>query len=1071
MRDNFKKHREKGVVLIFSLFVVVLLSASIGILYMRAINETRLTQRNSDSFKAFTEAEAGVAFAYTIERANNFSWYTHLDRNTRGNPSPPGTVITIASIDPLTGYLQATGRRFSIKTYPEVIDTSATGVVIIHSQAMVNNITRTVERRLGQSSAYQYFFFFPTDHTFDTATFDGRNYGSIHVNGNIYFKGSPTFQFLTELSCGPNAPDTTDKGYFYRALKASFYDKSGEQDYTTTPGSLSKLDANMYLNTNYHFETGDTTFKFGPYPVGLTPVTLPSYLEGAAWNFQKYPSTTGTISPLHYTIGNEALKNVALYQIAGNPSYNLLSTSNNINLTINSTPTTDTEENVFKKIYSLPAAEQTATLWGDFWDKWKLNHGNDYANNHSGTGAFTDGPGTGGTINGTQLNRDWQRKFFWSIYRWGDNPSQPGVGIPDGVNREWWQDMNYGNDRTLDGMALAEYEDPNSGIPQGKYFLNTKEQSSAWGTWLQSSGLHQSGENKTQVKDTLHGGRYIDTGNIIGERFQDNALKEKAKNGGIYVNKSNEAYQRWLVEYNAAVKARNDDVRNKNYWYPRCLKFGPCSRAKYNNCKKQFDECWAKYWASGDGRKLRAAVQELLWRKPQSYDWVDSIIKGCVTEVSFYNAMNPAGCYKDSNNNYVSGMHYQPSNVLQIDLRVLRQRIHDLRPNFNGILYIDLNNYAWANAASNDENAVGVMLVNGERLPDGGLSVVTPHNVYIKGNYNLDPYGNTGINRTADDSSVIQNVIRERYAKYSYWDDYWSECTWCGSINNSLKWEPAEIITQRAIYTLSKNFNLPQTMPLIRHQYYQYQDENYGYTDADVVTHAVWGDPGKPWMPAAPTSTTPTGITSIDTWCQKTGKSLNWSSIANIEGASAPLFPNDTNPGTWGPYDWGGDQRMYADPTNNYYVLYNGLKGALYSRVYSNYNSTFAWDPLNPNEPNKFANRVVTDLTNYLYNNYIYNSAMITPYEVQGYNLEIWNSSGAKKIVNGAFIQLPESYKLDIPDEPYYAGTDYRRYTNPASSFQYESRFGRSLGAANTPRAGLVFGAGSSWREIRNDGF
>lgn len=160
-------------------------------------------------------------------------------------------------------------------------------------------------------------------------------------------------------------------------------------------------------------------------------------------------------------------------------------------------------------------------------------------------------------------------------------------------------------------------------------------------------------------------------------------------------------------------------------------------------------------------------------------------------EIQFYNAQHPAR----------SGNTYKLSNILVIDVHALKQKIDNeeltnvnggtiTQDSFNGIVYIDLENYQWSNT-NFDQEATGIMLVNGERLPNGGLSIVTPHNVFIKGNYNLDHKGCPEKSRDADDADVIQRVVDNKdYIEYK----------------TDLVYQPAEIITRRAVYTLSEDF-------------------------------------------------------------------------------------------------------------------------------------------------------------------------------------------------------------------------------------------------------------------------
>jgi Tfp pilus assembly protein PilX len=446
MTIQLKQKKEKGLALIFSLFVVILLSASIGILYMSSVNEARQVQNSNAGLQALSEAEAGIAYASAIEQQNNFLWYTHSAKNTASlscphTPCSPENYVSGAALT--NGCLTVSGKSFKVKAYPEKRSGQLTGTVIVLSQATVNNTTRTIEKRLAQSSAYQYFFFFPKSHTFETATYDGRNAGSIHVNGDISLTGELTFKFLKELSCGPELEGSA-KGYFYRPVNLkygsgsgaySFYDISSggsnpNPNYDNTAAAPRGVSANlpyMYNNTNYHFDTGTTTFAYGTYTTTVPPPDakiLPCYLPGTSWQFPKYSPTAASGS--HYNIGSynssssnqnySNLTNAALYQqtyqqtnptIAAQYNLFLLNTgveptmTGNFDVQANPNPNPNIEA-LNKYIQGVPPPSHpkekeifdyianptynlstNSVLWNEFWDRWKYNHRNEYSAYHN----------------------------------------------------------------------------------------------------------------------------------------------------------------------------------------------------------------------------------------------------------------------------------------------------------------------------------------------------------------------------------------------------------------------------------------------------------------------------------------------------------------------------------------------------------------------------------------------------------------------------------------------------------------------------------------------------------------
>lgn len=129
-------------------------------------------------------------------------------------------------------------------------------------------------------------------------------------------------------------------------------------------------------------------------------------------------------------------------------------------------------------------------------------------------------------------------------------------------------------------------------------------------------------------------------------------------------------------------------------------------------------------------------------------------------------------------------------NVIQFNVDKLVNSCIDAKPK-NNIIYVDNKN---------------VRLVNAAKLPDKGLTVVSPYNVYLKGNYNTDK-----------------------------------------------EWQPSAVITNSLVYTLSEDFNDPQYLPESYHfKEYPYSLEFQGFLD----TYASGGRYPKS-LPAYPE----TGIT------------------------------------------------------------------------------------------------------------------------------------------------------------------------------------------------------------------
>ncbi len=135
-------------------------------------------------------------------------------------------------------------------------------------------------------------------------------------------------------------------------------------------------------------------------------------------------------------------------------------------------------------------------------------------------------------------------------------------------------------------------------------------------------------------------------------------------------------------------------------------------------------------------------------------------------------------------------------NVIQFDVGKLVNDCADAKPK-NNIIYVDNKN---------------VRLVNAAKLPDNGLTVVSPYNVYLKGNYNTDE-----------------------------------------------EWQPSAVITNSLVYTLSEDFNDPQYLP----ESYHFKEYPYSLEFQDFLDKYVSGERYPDKLPLPPEG----GITP--TWVKK----------------------------------------------------------------------------------------------------------------------------------------------------------------------------------------------------------
>jgi hypothetical protein len=258
-----------------------------------------------------------------------------------------------------------------------------------------------------------------------------------------------------------------------------------------------------------------------------------------------------------------------------------------------------------------------------------------------------------------------------------------------------------------------------------------------------------------------------------------------------------------------------------------------------------------------------------------------------------------------------------------------------------------------------------------------------------------------------------------------------------------LVWQPAEIITQRVVYTLSENFPEPSYMPMAWDHNQQYYDEDWSRVSGNYVD----GDAGYP----------------TDSWVLDAHSSSDIQKWLNAN--STKTLPTKWT-ADWVNTNWPAGKFFGVEPVNGIptkFIAYDTLRNEAWSQVETDYDAKYSYTAIHdPDGDGIMGNLDTPSKYNIVSSKHIYNTAIVTPYDTSPSVLENWIPAAAR-VINGAFIQLPTTTKL-------YTSTTaptYNRINNPATNtFNYESRFGKGSAASNTPHVGLTFGADSSWREI-----
>lgn len=209
-----KLNNNRGVLLISVFMVAGIMFTLSGAYVTSSIVQDRAVQREKETLQAFYCAELGAEYAFIEAQNHSWNFNTHevaatdLDGDGKLNDlipvaSPPtGGFILNTSITPATGCYQiylpdSNIRAADVKVYANPAHTSES-ILLSRGRTQKDN-TRILKNKLANESLYKYLFFFPQDTTFYN-TYDGKNAGGIHVNGNLYFYNNSTFTNLTEIS-------------------------------------------------------------------------------------------------------------------------------------------------------------------------------------------------------------------------------------------------------------------------------------------------------------------------------------------------------------------------------------------------------------------------------------------------------------------------------------------------------------------------------------------------------------------------------------------------------------------------------------------------------------------------------------------------------------------------------------------------------------------------------------------------------------------------------------------------------------------------------------------------------
>ncbi len=517
---------------------------------------------------------------------------------------------------------------------------------------------------------------------------------------------------------------------------------------------------------------------------------------------------------------------------------------------------------------------------------------------------------------------DYEKEFWRARYdcldtgNWATDADTTSAGFAASanyaINHEWWDDLVYGNDRSWDDLAPAQSEVPGS-PDYGGYFLNSEEQILAWQQFMSNKEVTITKANTGQtetlplssvIKEASSGGKYVSPIGLETDYLQ------QAQQGGILITKGESPdYLQWF-------------------------------RDSWEILRRQGFFAWIRWLRNNP--------------VPTQHSWQNPIADVCSTDY-FFNTTRPAESSEDTSasslwDKFPAPDSLEKTKVLTIDVAALKKKIETEGMSFNGTIYVED-----PDPEVDGYNDFSVRLINGGVLPETGLTLVSPHNIYVQGNFNLDNTLPEGVYDPAEarDYEAIENYL-------GYHPDE-------GYSSSDFVWHSASLIsTQRLIYTLSEDFNDPQQLPLSYDYWNGDTRENYPYCLNDR--------------------------TFLNNYCPQPGDNDLPDTVKHFLNQR---FSAQTRPERWD-WDW-----IEANMNTDLYPEANDIRKDLLDAGNEQYRT--ANESLMPN-------RVLHEVT--------YNTAMFSPYEPQGYTLERWydedGNQKSRKIV-GAFIQLEDSNRASVP--------------------------------------------------------
>jgi hypothetical protein len=765
-----KLNSNKGIILITTFMVSAVLFVLSGVYMSSSMVQNWAAQREKGTTQAFYAAEQGMQYAFIEAQNHGYKWSTHYVKNVPAKDleiqtTAPAISLTGAKINASGCYEVSTpSGTVEVKAYPDPLRPDET--ILLSRGIDPRNVTsRIIKYRISRKSLYKNFMFWPVNFSasgsFNGKAIDGKPIGSLHINGNISLdSGTIKFSNFSRISCSGNIyyyNNKFDKPYDLdvRAWNPSFCNFESNvanldgiaplSRSTSAPYDFSFPSRGLFQNPSTHFYGNDRSDDW----TGANDITesgwwtvngkeIPKQLPDnpTSWSWPKYSGArAANEKAVRFEVTNTALQwLVNAEEKAGEYSVKPSSWLN-AGADGNSNGLVDDSEG--DKV-TLLAVNSEGSFWDSF-DGQGLSKGlrgfSEYEI-YSAVKSFEDSggssfgtvfPGSGhlyddlkdwiaNTLKDRQGYLSWWKsrqyhhkaklqedvgvyhfesdaatvpaveRIFWEAWLNYWPPAHGKVHtevLPlvyssyRTLNPEWWQDLRYGDDRSLSDGTNIEVK-----------YLNTQYQSTEFQSWLQTQSL---GAGQT-LADIIKFNVPPETPLAISACYAS-----PAQNNGLYI-KENSSAGTFTVAYNGIEETRSS-----------------------------LAGCLAALGIS---------------------DWVST--------TQFYNSSTTTADYVTTP---------VPIQAIQIDVEMLRKQ-----GNINNhIIYIESPTY-------------DTRLVNGATLPEGGFTVVSPYDVYIKAQ------------QKSIDGKPVNAFNYEAADKIKSGDGV------------DTNWQPAALITNSRVYFLSSQY-------------------------------------------------------------------------------------------------------------------------------------------------------------------------------------------------------------------------------------------------------------------------